>query len=140
MDNPLGDFRDEAVEQLEGVKKIVKQQVLDNPKPPPTDEKGIPPVKDAKKTKVDPVTGKPIATKKVLTQLSQATTQLAQIRLKKLREDLDKQRLKVSTQKLGDKAQGGPPIPDKPIKKDDAVSQTLKASKETGEFKGLIGG
>lgn len=116
-----------------------EQFELDNQNPLPANEKKTKP-KDQKKTNVDPVTGKPIPSKKVLSHLTQATAQLAQMRLKKLREDLDKQRLKVAAQKPGDQPQAGPALPEKPVEKDDAIQKTLKASKSTGEFKGLIGG
>ncbi len=94
--------------------------------------------------KIDPVTGRPVPSKKMLTQLNQQVAQLAQARIKKVREELEKQRLKVTGQPssvTGQKDGPGPEVKEEPEKpKEDAVAKTLKAAKSTGEFKGLIGG
>ncbi len=93
--------------------------------------------------KVDPVTGKTQPSKKMLTQLSQQVAQLAQTRLKKVREELEKQRLKIDEPAAAKAMAGetGPEVKAEEKKpKEDIVQKTLKASKSTGEFKGLIGG
>ncbi len=116
--NPLGDFVDEVEEvtkdTVKGIVIEAKKQVFDK--------------------KVDPITNKPVPTKKVLTQLTQATKQLQQTKLQKIREELDKQRLKITP-------------PEKKLEMeqkkklvDDAVSKTLRNSQSTGEVRGdLVG-
>ena len=71
--------------------------------------------------------------------LSQQVAQLSQMRLKKVREELEKQRLKIEEKKA---EQGqGPEIKHEEKKpQDDVVAKTLAASKSTGEMKGTIGG
>jgi len=71
INNALGDFKDEVVEQFEAIPKIAKKQIFGEKKP-----------SEDKKKNTDPVTNKPVPTKKVLTQLSQATKQLSDTRLK----------------------------------------------------------
>ena len=113
--NALGDFKDEAIEQFETIPKIAKKQILGEDK------------------KVDPITNKPKPSKKMLTQLTQATAQLQQAKLKKIREELDKQRLKII-----------PPEKKAALEakkeKFDVVAQTLKNSESTGEFGRQVGG
>ncbi len=160
MDSPLGDLSDKAFEQLEDVKntairearslpKTIKQQVFESPRRNPLpDEKGSPGQKD-----VDPVSGKPVPSRKVVNQIAQATAEVAKARIKKLREELDKQKLKTSEKKKvvlsplesAKKAGIGPEIPETETgperdKKDKAVETTLKGSKSTGEYKGIVGG
>lgn len=132
----FSDFKDEIIDELESVGKIVKKQLT---------TKAVPAQQQAlvdEKNKKDPVTGKPTPSKKMLTQLNQQVAQLSQMRLKKVREELEKQRLKVA-QPASAKApagQAGPEIKLEEKKPDDIVVKTLKGSKSTGEFKGLIGG
>lgn len=149
MNNPLGDFTDEFVELGEDTgKKLVRDVV-----------KGIPqtikqqltrPMTDEDK-KTDPTTGKPVPTKKILTQLTQATAQLQQTKLKKIREELDKQRLKVTDEKQklapieSKKTAGQGPIMPESAETDkapqpDAVAATMRNSKSTGEFGRQVGG
>ncbi len=71
--NPLGDFTDEVGEQLEDLPQIAKKQIIGANQ------------------------SKPVASKKVLSQLSRATAGLAQTRLKQVREELEKQRLKTGS-------------------------------------------
>lgn len=124
--NPLGDFVDEVEEvtkdTVKGIVIEAKKQVFDK--------------------KVDPITNKPVPTKKVLTQLTQATKQLQQTKLQKIREELDKQRLKVTDQKAKPTQPGqGPELSaEKPKPADDAVQKTLRNSQSTGESRGdLVG-
>jgi len=93
--------------------------------------------------KIDPVTGKPIISKKTLAQLNQQVAQLAQMRIKKVREELEKQRLKIQgTEKRAQGKEGtGPEVPAVPEEpKEDVISKVLKASKSTGEYGKNIGG
>lgn len=83
--------------------------------------------------KIDPVTGKPIPSKKVLLQLNQQVAQLAQMRMKKVREELEKQRLPVKQVEQEKQVE-------QVKEKEDVVSRVLKASKSTGEFGKNIGG
>lgn len=130
MNNPISQFTDEIVEQVEDLPKVVKKQIQNSNLP--QDQQSKDKKVDDKK---DPVTGKPIPSKKALTQLNQATAQLAQARLKKLREDLDKQRLKITK-----KEENPSDSPEVAKPKDDIVAQTLKNSKSTGEFAKNPGG
>lgn len=120
INNALGDFKDEVVEQFESIPKIAKKQILG----------------DKQKTddKVDPITNKPKPSKKIMTQLTQATAQLAQTKLKKIREELDKQRLKVIPPEK--KAE----IEQKKMAQDDAIAATLRNAQSTGEMGKNIGG
>jgi hypothetical protein len=123
---------------VKGVPKSAKSQIIG-----PADAKAVAGEASDKNKKTDPTTGKPVPSKKVLSQLTQATAQLAQTKLKKIREELDKQRLKTSGPASADASarQAGPQVPtEKPKPKDDVVAQTLKASKSTGEFGKNIGG
>jgi hypothetical protein len=135
MNNPLGNFADEAGEAVKETTKSIlveaKKQVLAK-----TDDQ-----KDGKK--VDPTTNRPIPTKKVLTQLTQATTQLQQARLKKVREELEKQRLKVTDKDQIKKGQqgAGPDMPvEKPKQDDDVVATTMRNASQTGEMGRNVGG
>lgn len=163
--NPLGDFGDKAFEQLENVKntavretksfpKMVKKQVVGTDQDQTMDKgKGMQEKKQDKGGgKFDPVTGKPIPSQQMVATLSAQTAQLARMRMKKVREELEKQRLKVTDEKQklapveAAKAAGmGPVVPAEGAEtekkpKSEAVAATLKGSKSTGEFKGLIGG
>lgn len=135
MNNPLGNFADEVGETAKDTAKDLvmeaKKQILTK-KDDKQDDK-----------KIDPTTNKPVPTKKVLTQLTTATAQLAQTKLKKIREELEKQRLKVTDKeplKTGQPGQG-PELPaEKPKPKDDAVAATLRNAKSTGEMGRNVGG
>lgn len=125
----FSDFKDELGETVRETTKFVKKQ---------TDQ-----LDPKANKKVDPMTGKPVPSKKMLTQLTQQTAQLAQVRLKKVREELAKQRLKVNELASAKDTAGeaGPEVKHEEAKpKEDAIAKTLKGSKSTGEFKGLIGG
>lgn len=122
MDNPLGNFTDEVGEVVKDVAKGIaleaKKQVVG---------------KEGKNK--DPVTGKPIPTKKALTQLSQATAQLVDMKMKKVREELEKQRLKRGNETAG------PEVPKaKSLPKDDVIAQNIRNAKSTGEFGRQAGG
>lgn len=157
INNPLGDFGDKAFEQLEDVKNTAVREVKSLPKAvksqvagPSDNQMSIATgneVRDKKQDpsgkKMDPVTGKPVPSKKLLTQITTATAQVAMSRLKSLREELAKQRLKTEAVQEGKAKEGeaGPEIKkEEPKPKEDAISKMLKASKSTGEAKGLIGG
>lgn len=160
--NPLGDFGEKAFEQLEDVKNTAVREVKSMPKVAKSQIQGSPvqtndtnqtqETRDLKQDKnkvtgdkkIDPITGKPVPSKKMLSQLSQATAQVARMKMKKIREELEKQRLKVGNDQQVEnskKQDTGPEIKLGSAKpKDDIVQKTLKASKSTGEIKGLIGG
>lgn len=168
MKNPISDFTDELedvgkdvaktlVREAKGMGKIAKDQILGSqtdqkPQNPQAEQGGKQQGGNEKdKQEVDPVTGlPPIKKKATLTNLTQATAQLRMAKLKKLREELEQQRLKVSDKKTelapieSSKTQGhGPVVVSESSErepKDNAVANTLKGSKDTGEFKGLIGG
>lgn len=141
MNNPLGNFADEAGEVIKDTTRDIvveaKKQVLGK--------------KDKDNKKQDPVTGKPVPSKKALTQLTQATAQLQFAKLKKVREELEKQRLKVADnkQKLAPiesaKTAGKGPVMAEPGEQEkapppEAVTATLRGSKSTGEFGRQVGG
>lgn len=115
--NPLNDFTDEVGEKVLETAKIVKKQLVSKPVQQNSNEP-------------------PPPSKKILNQLNQATAQLAKIRLDKVREELEKQRLKIK------KPASVPPTADSVEVKsvDDAVARTLRSSKSTGEFGKNIGG
>lgn len=140
MDNSFSDAGDQLFELGQSVKKKFVKDVV----------KGV--AQSAKnqivgaaedKQKVDPMTNKPVPTKKMMTQLTQATKQLQQTKLQKIREELDKQRLKVTgaDSAKASSSQAGPEIPvTKKPSTDDAVSKTLRNSQSTGEARGdLVG-
>lgn len=121
--NTIGQFTDEFVEQVvKGVPREAKTQIFGS-KP---------------NEKISDVTGKPVPTKKALTQLSQATDQLQAIKLKKMREELARMKLQVTENKsLAGKEGQGPEMPtEKPKKHDNIVEQTLKNARSTGEIRG----
>ena len=135
MHNPLGNFTDEVGEVAKDTVRDIfvegKKQVLGK--------------KDKKDNrKQDPVTGKPVPTKKSLTQLSQAASQLQLAKLQKVREELETQRLKVNSEPASAKAlagAAGPEIPkSKGLPKDDVLKQNLRNSESTGEFGRQVGG
>ncbi len=133
----FSDFKDEMGEHLEDLTRVVKKQIV--AKPQQSDASNTSDVSDKSDKKVDPTTGKPVPSKKMLTQLNQQVVQLAQMRLKKVREELEKQRLKTDSTKPTGEA--GPEIkPEAKKPQDDAVQKALQSSKSTGEFKGAIGG
>lgn len=115
--NPLTNFTDEVGEKVLETAKIVKKQLVSKPvqqnpnEPPPP-------------------------SKKILNQLNQATAQLAKMRLDKVREELEKQRLKIKPASVPAAAVDSVEV--KSV--DDAVAQTLRSSKSTGEFGKNIGG
>ncbi|MCL4390110.1 MAG: hypothetical protein M1484_03725 [Patescibacteria group bacterium] len=121
-------FSDELGEKLEEGVRVVKKQVTAKPAPPSPDDKK------------DLVTGKPVPSKPVLTKLNQQVAQLAQMRIKKVREELARQRLKTS--QMNQTNQTNQTVEPAPVQKpaDDAVAKMLKSSKSTGEFKGAVGG
>lgn len=128
----FNDFKDEVGEILHEVGQSVKKQVTAKQSD----------ISDTS-NKSDEVTGKPVPSKKMLGNLSQQVAQLSQMRLKKVREELEKQRLKVeeAASAKATASQGGPEIKHEDKKpQDDAVAKTLAASKSTGEMKGAIGG
>lgn len=132
MNSSLTNFKDETGERLLEAGKLIKKQIL--PKKSQTFQTSQ--ISQTPKTDKDPVTGKPVPSKKILTQLNQQVAQLAQMRIKKVREELEKQRLKVSSQQTADSGQARPEIK----QKEDVISKVLKASKSTGEFGKNIGG
>lgn len=117
---------------VKGVPAAAKNQIVGEQKP--KDEKN--------QKKVDPTTSKPVPSKKMLTQLTQATTQLQQAKLQKVREELDKIRLKVTEEKpLAGKEGQGPAMPvEKPKQQDNAVQAMLRSSKTTSEMGKNLGG
>src|SRR3989344_2529836 len=135
MNNPISDFTDELEEAGKDIVKIAKKQIVGEKKEPQKAE-----MPDQK----DPVTGLPPVKKKVtLTNLTKATAELRMAKLKKLREELEKQRLKTLDKKAelapieSSKSKGqGPAMVEGAERepKDDAVANTLKGSKDTGEF------
>lgn len=126
MNSSLSNFRDETGERLLEVGKTIKKQIISKP--------GDISNKNDTNDKKDSVTGKPVIGKKLLTHLNQQVAQLAQMRIKKVREELEKQRLKMSN---GQSTMGN--VEDqKP--KEDVIGKVLKASKSTGEFGKNIGG
>lgn len=154
--NPIGQFTDEFVELgqdtakkfvsdvVKGVPKAAKAQITGKPSQDGNntlqsgDRKSDKVIDD----KVSPVTGKPVPSQKVLTQLVQATNQLQMAKLKKLREDLEKQRLKTNVPDSAKASAGeaGPELPPEKKKSvDDIVQQTLKNAGSTGEFKAGAG-
>lgn len=167
MKNPISDFTDEFVELgsdvkksfvndlVKGIPQTAKQQISGQGDQPFDSSQGKGDKGDLgkksteKQDKVDPLTGKPVVKKAQLQHLNQAAGQLRLAKLKKIREELEKQRLKVTDKKAElspietSKTQGsGPAITSSSERepKPDAVANTLKGSKDTGEFKGLIGG
>lgn len=159
MDNPLSDVSDKLFELgQETGKKFVRDVVKGVPKSAkgqitgPADAKAIAgEARQDQTKKVDPVTGKPVPTKKMLTQLTQAMAQLQQTKLQKVREELEKQRLKVTGEKQklapieSKKAAGKGPVMPEPGETEkapppEAVTATLRGSKSTGEFGRQVGG
>lgn len=121
MNNPLGDFADEAGEVM---KDTAKGIVLETKKQ----------ITNKKDKNTDPVTGKPVPTKKALTQLTQATAQLTKTKLEKLRKEMDAMKLPSATpEKKQEEALAKK-------KSFDVVAQTLKNAKLTGEFGRQVGG
>lgn len=138
MNNAIKNISDEVGEQLESLGRVAKKQLTSNISNE-SNKSDMSNLKDKK----DPVTGKPVPTKKILTQLNQQVTQLTQTRIKKVREELEKQRLKMGNEQsaMGNKGkEAGPEVKPEPKLKDDAVQRTLRNAKQTGEFKGLTGG
>jgi hypothetical protein len=89
----------------------------------------------------DPITGKPVPSKRVLSDLKNAVAQLSMKKLQQVREELDKQRNKVSDDKAPPKEGIGPQVKTEEKKQDDgAVARMLKSFNQTGEFKGSAGG
>lgn len=133
---------------VKGVPKAAKQQITGDDKNY-QDIKDSSPQQDKKQVKnTDPVTGKPPPTKKMLTQLTQATSQLQMQKLQKVREELDKIRLKVTDEKQklapGESAKStgqGPEMPEeKPKEQGDVVATTLRNAQSTGETGKNLGG
>ncbi len=170
MNNPISDFTDELGEQLKdtgktfveevvkGIPQTAKQQVTGSTSngsnvsssSDKSNERNKNDKSEKKGAKVDPVTGKTKPSKQVLRDLQQKTAQVAQMKLKKVREELERQRLKVTDKKAelapietAKKQGNGPTVSVEGAEKapiDEAVANTLKGSKSTGEFKGLVGG
>ncbi len=126
----MSDFKDELGEAAKDMVKIAKKQILS--KTSQTSQTNQTPQTDKK----DPITGKPVPSKRVLSDLKNATAQVAQMKLKQIREELEKQRLK--TKEAGPSSAEAPEGQRKP--KEDAIAKTLKQSKSTGEFGKNIGG
>ena len=118
--NNLNNFKDELGELALETAKTVKKQITRKPADPAAD-------------KSQP----PAPSKKVYNQLTKAVADLAKIRLDKVREELEKQRLKT-TKNQRPTANGENAQVEKPV--DDAVQKMLKASKSTGEFGKMVGG
>lgn len=156
ISNPIGQFTDEFVELgqdtakkfvsdvVKGIPRAAKTQITGKPI---QDTSNVPQSGDKKADrvvddKVSPVTGKPVPSQKILTELVQATNQLSLAKLKKTREELAKIRLKVSVPDSA-KASAGEAGPELPAEKkksvDDIVQQTLKNAGSTGEFKAGAG-
>lgn len=92
--------------------------------------------------KTDPITGKPAPSKRVLTDLKNAAAQLQMQKLQQVREELAKQRNKnMDANNSPATPTAGPEVKTADKKLDDgAVARTLRASGQTGEFKGSAGG
>lgn len=143
--NTIFQLKDEAVDTAREFGMVAKKQIAGNDG---SGSKGIQSDEVTKTTakndsnKLDPVTGKKPPTKHQMNNLSLQVAQLSQARLKKVREELEKQRLKTTEQAQEiEREKAGPEVKIVSTKpKDDAVAKTLKGSKSTGEFKGLIGG
>lgn len=165
MNNPLSDFTDEFAEigkdtaktfvrdVVKGIPQTAKAQIVGSGAANDQGGQVNEGNKDAKANKVakktDPVTGKPVPQKPQLQHLTHAAAQLRLAKLKQVREELEKQKLKISDQKAAlspieaAKKQGmGPAMPTESAEKapDNSVANTLKGSQGTGEFKGLVGG
>ena len=135
MNSSLTNFKDETGERLLEAGKLIKKQIL--PKKSQTFQTSQ--ISQTPKTDKDPVTGKPVPSKKILTQLNQQVAQLAQMRIKKVREELAAQRLKVEKPPFA-RAVGGASEGQADKPKDDIIARVLKASKSTGEYGKNIGG
>lgn len=152
MKNPLPKITDEvgefikdsgkaAVREVKDFGKVAKTQISGQPGSGDSGSQVQEKRSDSASDKKDPVTGKPVPTKRQLTDLKTQTAQLQLAKLKKVRDDLAQQRLKVSGQQQTTQDGTGPEVKQEDKKpKDDAVKNTLKGSKSTGEFKGLVGG
>ncbi len=117
ISNPIRQFTDEFVEEVvRGIPRTAKKQIFGTK---PDD-------------KISKTTGKPIPSKKVLTQLTQAANQLRLAKLQKTREDLARMRLKTDEKKPLTEIQKNKKI-------DNIVEQTLKNAGSTGEFKAGAG-
>lgn len=148
MKNLIKTVSDEVVSEVKDMGRIAKAQISGQQ----TADSSQGETKSVAKTddKKDPITGKKPPTKQQLTDLKTKTAQLQAVKLKKVREELEKQRLKVTDEKAelspieAAKKQGhGPAVPTSESAEkapDNAVANTLKGSKSTGEFKGLVGG
>jgi hypothetical protein len=128
---------------VKGVPQTAKQQIAGDSSSNQTAKDNLP-VNDKKQTKkTDPITGKPPPSKQALSQLTQATKQLQMQKLQKVREELEKQRLKVTgaDSAKAPTGQAGPEIPEtKKPSQDDAVAKTMRNSQSTGESRGdLVG-
>lgn len=133
---------------IKGIPKTAKQQITGvqdqiQVQGETVDNKAIKTNKTSKLKNNDPVTGKPIPSKKVITQLADATKRLRLTKLQKIREELEKQRNKVKDEqgKAANGQQTGPEVKVEDKKLDPgAVARTLKQSQSTGEMKGSVGG
>ena len=106
---------------------LVNEQVVTKPKKAASD-------------KTDPTTGKLPPSKRVLSDLKNAAAQLQMQKLQQVREELAKQRNKVSEEEGKKVSESGPEVKVSDKKLDDgAVARTLRASSQTGEFKGSTG-
>ncbi len=166
MNNPFSDFTEVGFEQLrdtgkkikqdlvKGVPAAIKQQLTQKPMGNQGSlgdqgsggDEGVGGMeKNAKQkppgTKIDPVTGKPIPSKKMLTHLSDAAAKVRLQKLQQVRKQLEEQRLKITEEGakkdmlVGTAPGQGPAmkVETKPKLKDDAVAKTLRKSQSTGE-------
>lgn len=94
--------------------------------------------------KKSPVTGAPVPSKQVLTQLTDAVDKLEAVKLKKIREELTKQRNKVKDPSTSSGQVAGQTGSEIPVEKNklnpNAVTDTLNKSRQTGEFGRAVGG
>jgi len=162
MNNPLRRFTDELFELgqnvgrtfvrdvVKGIPNAAKTQVSNSAgttdsssnsgeekveqKPKPVNQT------NSQKPTIDPTTGKPPPSPKMLTELKNKVDQLEKVELEKVRQELAKQRDRIPDEKLPQQQGVGPELKVEEKKPDDAVTKLLNASRETGEYKGSAGG
>lgn len=161
--NPLSRITDEMVELKDAVVKSVKDDVIkgipktvvsqitgQNPtssqQGPHSDSSGLSNLEQINSKpntsgkKVDPITGKPPPSKRVLHELTSQLDQLEKHKLEELRKKLDEMKLKPADGQVTEDQGPGPQIKKDQKKQDDDVQRMLNASKTSGEFKGSAGG
>lgn len=87
----------------------------------------------------DPITGKPVPSKRALSDLKNAVSQLQMQKLQKVREELAKQRNKIPDEQAVSKDGVGPQVVSENKKSDEAVRRAVQSSETTGEHKGSAG-